>query len=136
MAQKLLVLMRGLPGSGKSHYARSNFPYAIILSTDEYFTVCGQYFFDPQQLGLAHEWNQWRAQKVMEAEHSVVVIDNTNTRQWEMAAYKKLAQKYGYEVEIHKSDASWRDDPIACHQKQTHGVPLEVIQNMVERWED
>jgi len=133
---KLLVLMRGLPGSGKSYYARTTFPDATILSTDEYFMVGGEYCFDPQKLGHAHGWNQWRAKKALEAGHETIVIDNTHTQLWEMDAYKQLAKENGYTVEIHQSTAEWRNDPVACHEKQTHGVPLETVHRMAARWEE
>lgn len=35
-------------------------PSGIILSTDDYFYINGQYQFDVQYLGEAHEWNQNR----------------------------------------------------------------------------
>lgn len=35
-------------------------PSGIILSTDDYFYINGQYQFDVKYLGEAHEWNQNR----------------------------------------------------------------------------
>lgn len=136
MAKNRLVLMRGLPGSGKSYYARTMFQNATILSTDQYFMVGDEYCFEPKKLGFAHSWNQWRAEQAMRQKHKVVVIDNTHTRLWEMEPYKKLAKEYDYRVEIHTPDTPWKNDPIICHQKQTHGVPLEAVQRMLARWED
>lgn len=59
----VLVLLRGLPGSGKSFLARTlqeDNPGGVILSTDDYFYINGQYQFDVKYLGEAHEWNQNR----------------------------------------------------------------------------
>lgn len=35
-------------------------PGAVILSTDDYFTHSGDYQFNPNALGEAHEWNHQR----------------------------------------------------------------------------
>lgn len=35
-------------------------PSGVILSTDDYFYINGQYQFDVRYLGEAHEWNQNR----------------------------------------------------------------------------
>ncbi|KAL7981685.1 hypothetical protein Chor_010880 [Crotalus horridus] len=59
----VLVLLRGLPGSGKSYLARvllEDNPGGIMLSTDDYFyQKNGQYQFDADCLADAHEWN-WK----------------------------------------------------------------------------
>jgi len=36
-----VVIMRGVSGSGKSTYARTNYPSATILSSDDYWTKDG-----------------------------------------------------------------------------------------------
>lgn len=37
-------------------------PGGIILSTDDYFYKHGQYHYDPDCLGEAHEWNRKRGE--------------------------------------------------------------------------
>jgi hypothetical protein len=37
-------------------------PGGVILSTDDYFYINGQYQFDVKYLGEAHEWNQNRGE--------------------------------------------------------------------------
>lgn len=39
-------------------------PSGVILSTDDYFYINGQYQFDVKYLGEAHEWNQNRGKKI------------------------------------------------------------------------
>lgn len=38
-------------------------PDGIILSTDDYFCKNGQYHYDPDCLGEAHDWNRKRGEK-------------------------------------------------------------------------
>ncbi|KFW04128.1 NEDD4-binding protein 2 [Eurypyga helias] len=63
---QVLVLLRGVPGSGKSYLARTlleDNPGGIILSTDDYFYKHGQYHYDPDCLEEAHDWNRKRGEK-------------------------------------------------------------------------
>ena len=55
-----LILVRGLPGSGKTTLAiklAAAYPGAACLSADNYFTdaLTGEYRFDSAQLEQAHE---------------------------------------------------------------------------------
>ncbi|KAF4019858.1 hypothetical protein G4228_011498 [Cervus hanglu yarkandensis] len=110
----VLVLLRGLPGSGKSFLARTlqeDNPSGVILSTDDYFYINGQYQFDVRYLGEAHEWNQNRAKEAFEKKVSPVIIDNTNLQAWEMKPYVALSQKHKYKVLFREPDTWWKFKP-------------------------
>ena len=51
-----LVIVRGVPGSGKTTFAQDKFTNHVYLSTDEYFTEDGEYKYDQKKLNDAHEW--------------------------------------------------------------------------------
>ncbi|XP_066516814.1 NEDD4-binding protein 2-like 2 [Hoplias malabaricus] len=134
----ILILMRGVPGSGKTTLAKeilSSGPNGLILSTDDYFFQKGGYFFDPTLLGDAHDWNQKRAKEAMLEGRSPVIIDNTNVKAWEMKPYVALALHYGYRVEFVEPDTSWKCDPIELEKRNTHGVPRESIAKMLDRFD-
>ncbi|ELK03619.1 NEDD4-binding protein 2 [Pteropus alecto] len=110
----VLILLRGLPGSGKSFLARTlqeDNPSGVILSTDDYFYINGQYQFDVKYLGEAHEWNQNRAKEAFEKKLSPIIIDNTNLQAWEMKPYVALSQKYKYKVLFREPDTWWKFKP-------------------------
>ncbi|XP_054681700.1 NEDD4-binding protein 2-like 2 isoform X2 [Grus americana] len=113
-SQKLLVILRGLPGSGKSTLSRillGESRDGIIFSTDDYFRQQDGYTYSAAQLGDAHDWNQKRAKQAMEQGKSPVIIDNTNTQAWEMKPYVEVALEKGYRVEFHEPDTWWKFDP-------------------------
>ncbi|XP_016062130.1 PREDICTED: NEDD4-binding protein 2 isoform X2 [Miniopterus natalensis] len=134
----VLVLLRGLPGSGKSFLARTlqeDNPSGVILSTDDYFYINGQYQFDVKYLGEAHEWNQNRAKEAFEKKVSPVIIDNTNLQAWEMKPYVALSQKHKYKVLFREPDTWWKFKPKELARRNIHGVSKEKITRMLERYQ-
>ncbi|XP_053528329.1 NEDD4-binding protein 2 isoform X2 [Artibeus jamaicensis] len=134
----ILVLLRGLPGSGKSFLARTlqeDNPSGIILSTDDYFYINGQYQFDAKYLGEAHEWNQNRAKEAFEKKVSPIIIDNTNLQAWEMKPYVALSQKHKYKVLFLEPDTWWKFRPKELARRNIHGISKEKIKRMLERYQ-
>ena len=138
--ENVLVVMRGLPGSGKSTLARSLVKSAqcgVILSTDDYFYEKGggQYIFRPEQLSEAHAYNQQRASEAVKNKNRLIIIDNTNTCSWEMKPYIVLGLNNFYKLRIIEPETDWRFKPRLLAQKNSHGVPREKIEAMLERYE-
>ncbi|ELK33607.1 NEDD4-binding protein 2 [Myotis davidii] len=134
----VLVLLRGLPGSGKSFLARTlqeDNPSGVILSTDDYFYINGQYQFDVKYLGEAHEWNQNRAKEAFEKKISPIIIDNTNLQAWEMKPYVALSQKHKYKVLFREPDTWWKFKPKELARRNIHGVSKEKITRMLEHYQ-
>lgn len=135
---QVLVLLRGVPGSGKSYLARNlleDNPGGIILSTDDYFYKHGQYHYDPDCLGEAHDWNRKRAKEAFEMRISPIIIDNTNIQAWEMKPYVTLAQQFKYKVMFREPDTWWKFKPKELERRNIHGVSKEKIIRMLERYE-
>uniref|UniRef100_A0A665VJ18 NEDD4 binding protein 2-like 2 n=1 Tax=Echeneis naucrates TaxID=173247 RepID=A0A665VJ18_ECHNA len=133
----VLILMRGLPGSGKSTLARyllSTGPNGLVLSTDDYFAHNNGYRYDPDLLGVAHEWNQSRAKDAMHDCRSPIIIDNTNLQAWEMKPYVKMALERGYKVDFCEPNTSWKFDPYELEKRNKHGVQKEKIAHMLDRF--
>ncbi|KAM9294795.1 NEDD4-binding protein 2 [Morus bassanus] len=135
---QVLVLLRGVPGSGKSYLARTlieDNPGGIILSTDDYFYKHGQYHYDPNCLGEAHDWNRKRAKEAFEMGISPIIIDNTNIQAWEMKPYVTLAQQFKYKVVFREPDTWWKFKPKELERRNIHGVSKEKIKRMLEQYE-
>lgn len=134
-----LILMRGIPGSGKSTWAKAHSEKHghVVLSTDDYWYKDGSgvYKFDPRLLQEAHRWNQARVRNAMMAGRSVIV-DNTNLDSFAVAPYFDLAIKYGYEVRI---ESVYAHVQLCINRNLLRSVdrqiPFNVIYRMAEKFE-
>lgn len=141
---RILICMRGAPGSGKSYLARSIIDRTMhgdydnhIFSTDDFFydRRTKRYNFDRSKLGQAHEQNQFRvAQRALNA-WSPIFIDNTNMRWWEMFPYFKLAVQNQYIIKILEPNTPWRIAVGKLAQRNKHNVDQESIARMLTNYE-
>lgn len=130
-----MIIMRGLPGSGKSTKVKELLernPGMVVCSADDYFMKDGVYTFNARQIGKAHEAC---FKKAMDAvlNGKMVVIDNTNTQKWEYERYQKLGEANHYWVSFIEMP---HEDPEILAKRNTHGVPLESIKKMLNRWQN
>jgi predicted kinase len=127
---KKLILLRGLPGNGKSTFAKSlvNKDYCH-KETDMYFVDGdGNYKFEPSKIKDAHAWCKEEVEFLMKYEHSPIVVSNTFTQEWEMNDYYKMAEELGYMV----------FSLIVENRhggKNIHGVPDDKLEIMKNRFE-
>jgi len=123
---KNLILLRGLPGSGKS--TLSQLFSAFTLESDMYFMQDGKYNFDATKLKEAHQWCQDQCESYMQREKPKIVISNTFTQEWEMKSYIDLANQYGYTIFTIVVENRHGNSSV-------HNVPEETINKMKKRFE-
>lgn len=141
---RVMVCMRGAPGSGKSHLARTIVDRTMdgdydnhIFSTDDYFydKRTKRYNYNRQLLSQAHDTNQFRvAQRALNG-WSPIIVDNTNMKLWEMLAYVKEGIKNGYVIHILEPNTPWCKSVSKMAMKNGHGVDKETIARMLDNYE-
>lgn len=102
---KVLILLRGLPGAGKTSLAYFIWNEYAVCEADQYFyDKEGKYNFNPAKLGEAHKWCQDKVETYMKDNqlnpqyYPEIVVSNTLTTEKEIQPYIDLANKYGYKV--------------------------------------
>jgi predicted kinase len=121
-----LTLIRGLPGSGKSTYAKTHHPDAAHYEADMFFlNDCGVYTYDRNLIGEAHEWCYSNTVMVLKNGFDVVV-SNTFCAEWEMEKYLALPSLlHDVDVEIIE---------MRTQYGSIHDVPQEAVDRMKARW--
>lgn len=126
-----VVILRGIPGSGKSRLARKLAPRktGVICSADDFFMRSGRYVFDGSKLGEAHNYCLRKFLHALGCQLSVIVVDNTGTSVAEVAPYAALALAHGATLEIITVKCSVR----VAAKRNVHGVPRKAVAAMARR---
>lgn len=140
-----LVLMRSLPGAGKttlvseviSYYFALYAQSMMVCSADDWFVDDDDnYLFDRTKLAGAHRYCRTAARKSMSLALDLVIVDNTNTTWSEMKDYVYMGVKYGYDIRLCEPKTWWKFDVDELTKRNTHMVPKDAIQKMLDRWQD
>lgn len=131
LIENSLILLRGLPGSGKTTLAKllSEHNTYPIFSVDDFFTNAetGEYVFNFSDNHLAYKQCELLAKDAMRQNISKIFVHNTFTLDWELEPYFKLANEFNYKLFIVTVEN--------YHNKlNTHGVSLEQLQKMAEKY--
>jgi tRNA uridine 5-carbamoylmethylation protein Kti12 len=145
---KVVVILRGLPGSGKSWLTHELYMAACVsklrydvCSADEYFTEWTQnlekqvYNWTAAEIGNAHAWCRLNFRRAVYHGIEVVIVDNTNVNAKDVEFYYQHALDNNYRVELVEPDTEWRYNVEECAKRNKHNVPLEALQRMQTRWE-
>ncbi len=131
---KIVYIMRGVPGSGKSTVAHELIKDGgVVHSTDDYRYIDGKYHFDPTKSQECHDLNYQAFCSSLEQGVSVVICDNTNIKRWHFKRYIEAAEKAGYLVAVVTMP---HPDPQVATQRTIHDVPAPAIEIMIKGWED
>ena len=134
---KKVFLTRGLPGSGKSTWARKQSGYPALMSADDYFMSSGEYKFDPSLLGEAHKdcfrrflqtLTEGSSQELASnaGAGTTAIVHNTFIQAWELSPYVLAGETFGYEVTIVNLHCTV-EQSIA---RNVHNVPENTIRRM------
>lgn len=132
---KQVIVMRAIPGSGKSTYAKQLVSQttakgltSIICSADDYFYELGKgsYAFDPSKIADAHKYCFKKFVNAVNSNIDLIIVDNTNLSAWEISPYKSYAEINDYDFAINEV----RSDPGEAFKRQQHGVPQQAHERM------
>lgn len=131
--KKRCIVLRGLPGSGKSTFTSQLGEDAIICSADHYFERSGTYIFDPKMLFLAHKICRNKFEAAVRSGAPLVVVDNTNIKYKDWKDYMTYALEHGYYVTV--AEAQERDIDVLMSRGK-HGVPRPTYERMLKEYKD
>lgn len=136
---KILMLLQGVPASGKSTWVKKNKLEDYTISSDEIRKQVGATYLGLNGLVLDQSCNE----KVFELIHQMVeirfrqgaltIVDATHLREKDISAYNGLCKKYGYRKYIIRFDISL-EEAVSRDAKRMYPVGANVIQKCYSRY--
>jgi len=124
--KKVLIIVRGIPGSGKTSFA--SFLGKAVCCADDYYIHDGEYKWVAEDIGTAHAWCQRKCRRFMKKQIETVIVANTSTTEREMQPYMDLARQFGYMV--YSIIVENRHGNVSVH-----GVPEATLDKMKARFD-
>lgn len=125
MKRPVLQIVRGVPGTGKSTWARDHFP-GLILENDYFHCHSCSYEYNLDKMKEAMNFVRETAERALSLGMDVCIA-NTFTRKKYVDFYKGMAEKY---------NANFRVVRMMHEFGNVHNVPGFVLENMKTHFED
>jgi predicted kinase len=134
--QKIAIIMRGFPGSGKSNFIsrllRGIKGLAVHAVDDLHLDNEGNFSWDEEKAERNYELNYANFVKSCSKEKEVVVCDCINLSTREVQRYVSIAEQFNYQVYVVTASPKTSKDLAKLNK---HGVSLIHIKEMISRWE-
>ena len=161
--KKEIILVRGIPGSGKSSLALSlvngdkrrlveNDDFWYVPKSDAHFPGSYSEFIDmgphlhkvlqgfeyQYHMEMTHIAGSWCGAEAFRRLFifDKVAVANTFVKRIHIIPYIEEARKLQIKVILLEAKTDWAKDVDECFEKNVHRVPLEVIERMAKDWEE
>lgn len=129
--EKKLILVRGIPGNGKTTIAQDLSVHEVAADDMPGLYVDGIYQSHLQK--DSHKWCRQVVENWMLNNVRRIAVHNTFTRKIYIQPYLDLAAEYGYSVQIIHAEKIILPDGTS--PQSIHNVPESVVNSMQQGWE-
>lgn len=139
---KKLIIIRGLPGSGKTYLARNiekvlgdvGLHTASVSYTAYFRDEDGREVIVGPEVSKAHKWSEERVDAFLADEDTdVVLVHNIFAEQWEVDPFLALADKHAADVRVISIfDAGLSDEELV--RRSVHAVHPHVVDKHRRAW--
>lgn len=140
---KHIVIVRGIPGSGKSTLVNNLCNFLVdesidhaVVELDNFFTKNGEYKFVSSLFLDAHAYMWEECLKFAKKSMPIIIIDDVNLKYRHAIPFFLIAQMYGYSILKVEPQPLKRFDVDISHERNVHDVPKETIHTMSEMYEE
>lgn len=98
MTRGTLLILRGIPGAGKTTLAKAL--RAKIIEADQYHTRFGIYQYDQRKAKNAHTWCQVKTNEALAEGHPLIAVANTFIKWKQVIPYLEMGRTHGYQVHV------------------------------------
>lgn len=131
-----LILMQGVPGSGKTTVAKAlqaKNKNLLILSADDEFMTADGYVFDGTRLKEVHEITQRKAREAFMSGF-LVLVDNCNARNVHVTPYLNMLKRNETAVVVNMRAKS-HSEAMLFAQRSPHSPPDHTVTSIYDSME-
>ena len=133
-----LILMQGIPGSGKTMVAnalKAKIKNLVVVCADDEFTTSEGYKFDASRMKEVHLRTQEKAREAL-AGGSIVLVDNCNYLAFHATPYLNMLseKKNDCAVALHLRSMT-RGEALSFGERSPHSVPDYTVIKMHDKME-
>lgn len=121
-----LIIVRGIPGSGKSSFCRKIFPNLFHIENDMYHYHNNDYQFSTLKQKDAIEWCTDMVTLALKKGMDCVV-SNTFTKKRFVDNYVNIGKMFECDIKVYRMMGNFKNE---------HDVPEDVFNNMKNNFED
>ena len=132
-----VIILRGLPGSGKSTFIR-NYIEDMSLIPKHYGISCFKHHFNgiPGNLPMSYSKSFYDFIDYVNNKKEYIFVDNPNIQKWEMENYIYFARLSGYDIEIYHIDCPDRRYLEYFRNRSSYDVSKNTMLSMYNRWDE
>ncbi len=125
-----VILMRGVPGAGKTTYRREHYPDAWAIETDAHLTDAdGTWRWQPERLRRIYALMHQELLAALRARAPLVVIDRCHITLTSMRQTLRAARAAGADVRV----VTLEVDALVAWERCVHGTPARDVSEMAAR---
>ena len=135
----MLIIVRGIPGSGKSTFANRHWKH--VVEADDFFTINGSYYFNSAYLNQAHDYC-WNRTLLLVHAGLDVCVSNTFVLANQITRYKLLAEALKIEFKVYKMTNEYQsihsvpDNTVNRMKSTGEAWPGEIMVNENHEWQN
>lgn len=132
-----LVVLRGLPGCGKSTLAQNivkEYPDAVVISNDKLRIVDNIYNYDVTKNSEIYKYNYSLLVKSLLAKVELIIIDNCNLNLEMLEKYAELAKNNNYNyIQLAFKKPEFKD-LYQSYQNSKNGISFSSYKNLYKNY--
>lgn len=139
---KIVLIMRGIPGSGKTHLVENSVEVVgdrqgfVCCSARQLFHKAGGSPLDAAELNIAEAYCRSCFMDAMVTDRHFVVVDGVHSNCQQYAVFKYLAAAFGFTCHVLEIRVTSPEDIKTCLQSAASGIQMEELLDDVQDWED
>lgn len=137
---RILILLQGIPASGKTTWVKENGLENYVISSDEIRKNIGATYLDIDGWTLDQTSNKemfdilHQMVEVRFKQGALTIVDATHLKEKDISAYNKLCKQYGYRRYIVRFDISLEEAIKRDSKRGTYSVGEKVITRCYDRF--